>query len=402
MTKAAKTAPKTKRIRLLAAVLSLAVIGILIWGANVWVIPAFRHTSPAGQTEPEVQDRAFTRADFPSGKKQTIKVKGIYVSDSMAGYTTGMNKLIQLVDETELNSMVIDIKNDYGRIAYQSTLPMAVEYGVGSSNIRDIDALMNKLISHNIYPIARIVTFKDPYIALKKPEWAVKKGDGSVWLDRSKAAWLDPYNREAWDYIISIARDAAKHGFREIQFDYVRFPSDGSGVNALVYPGKDSRSRQQVVADFLAYARQQLEPEHVWVSADIFGLIPVVNDDQGIGQYWEDAIQGIDYVSPMAYPSHYAPYTFGIKNPNADPYKTVYETMKKGLERMAKSPANGKVTMRPWLQDFSMGTPSYTAADVRAQIQACYDLGVDQWILWNAANRYTRDALQPETYNGWR
>jgi hypothetical protein len=202
MTKAAKTAPKTKRIRLLAAVLSLAVIGILIWGANVWVIPAFRHTSPAGQTEPEVQDRAFTRADFPSGKKQTIKVKGIYVSDSMAGYTTGMNKLIQLVDETELNSMVIDIKNDYGRIAYQSTLPMAVEYGVGSSNIRDIDALMNKLISHNIYPIARIVTFKDPYIALKKPEWAVKKGDGSVWLDRSKAAWLDPYNREAWDYII--------------------------------------------------------------------------------------------------------------------------------------------------------------------------------------------------------
>lgn len=329
--------------------------------------------------------RAAERAAAPA----RVLVKGIYLT----GYTAGsprFDELVKLVDDTELNAMVIDIKDDSGWVTFRSSLPMVREAKADTNMIPDLDRLLATLHQHDIYSIARIVTFKDPRLGSYRPDLAVHNSQGGVWHDRTGAAWLDPYNREAWDYAVAVAQEAAIKGFREIQFDYVRFPSDGN-TKDIVYPKYDGRIRADVIADFLAYAREQLRPFHVFVSADIFGLIPSVNDDQGIGQYWEKVLPPVDYVSPMAYPSHYAPNTFGLKDPDAAPYETVSNTLKDGIRRMGDQPVS---KLRPWLQDFSL-RHRYGAAEVRNQIRAAEEQGVKGWLLWNAANVYTREALEP-------
>ncbi|MHB9146650.1 MAG: putative glycoside hydrolase [Symbiobacteriia bacterium] len=334
------------------------------------------------------EQAARWQAATAAGQPPRVLVKGIYLT----GYTAGSSRfsdLVKLVDETELNAMVIDVKDDNGWVTYRSAVPEVKLAKADTGMVPDIDRRLATLWQHDIYPIARIVTFKDPRLAKFKPEQAVHTAAGGVWHDRTGAAWLDPYNRANWDYAIAIAREAALKGFREIQFDYVRFPSDGN-TKDIVYPSYDGRIRADVIAAFLAYAHEQLAPFHVFVSADIFGLIPSVKDDQGIGQYWEKVVPAVDYVSPMAYPSHYAPYTFGLKDPDLAPYETVSNTIKDGLARMDGQPAS---KLRPWLQDFSM-RHRYGAAEVRAQIKAASDQGVKEWILWNAANVYTRAALE--------
>ena len=318
-----------------------------------------------------------------------VVVKGIYLT----GYTAGskrLNELVDLVDKTELNAMVIDLKDDSGWVTFRSSLPEVKAAKADTNMIPDLDGLLATLKDHNIYPIARIVTFKDPRYGSYRPDLAVHNSAGGVWRDRTGAAWLDPYNRLSWDYAVSVAREAAMKGFREIQFDYVRFPSDGN-VKDIVYPAYDGRIRADVIASFLDYAREQLAPFHVFVSADIFGLIPSVHDDQGIGQYWEKVLPPLDYVSPMAYPSHYAPYTFGLKDPDQAPYETVLNTLKDGIARLGDQPVS---KLRPWLQDFSL-RHRYGVPEVRAQIRAANEQGVKGWLLWNAGNVYTGDALEP-------
>lgn len=323
-----------------------------------------------------------------------VPVKGIYLTAYSASHEEKLKPLIDLVDSTELNAMVLNVKDDWGNLTFAADLPIAKEAGAVHAELGDVKALTRRLHEKGIYAIARVVTFKDAWVPKARPNLAVANASGGIWKDYNGVTWLNPYSREAWDYIVSVAREAALAGFDEVQFDYVRFPTDGD-LSAIRYPGQDGRSREQVIGDFLAYARQELRPYGIWVSADVFGMVTSVPDDQGIGQQLEAVSTGVDFLSPMVYPSHYERGNLGVANPNAMPYETVNRSMLDVKERWEKAGLTGKVTMRPWLQDFSWGHP-YGPKEVRAQIQATYDAGFDQWLLWNAANEYTEEALLPE------
>jgi hypothetical protein len=289
--------------------------------------------------------------------------------------------------------MVVNVKDDWGNLTFASKLPLAQAAGAVHPDI-DLHDFIAKLKARDVYAIARIVTFKDANLPKYRPDLAIASTQGGIWRDYSDITWLNPYNRNGWDYLVDVAKEAADAGFNEVQFDYVRFPTDGN-LETIAYSGKDGRKREQVIADFLAYARQTLRPYHVWVSADVFGLVTSSNDDMGIGQRLEEISDAVDYLSPMVYPSHYAKGNLGVANPNAQPYETVYRSMLDAKVRWDKAGQATKVTMRPWLQDFSWGFP-YAPKEVRAQIQATYDAGYTQWLLWNAANSYSEAALKPK------
>ena len=324
--------------------------------------------------------------------KESVKVKGIYVSGWVAGTKSRLNQLIDLINATELNSMVIDVKEDDGRITYESNIRAAQDMGAPIKMIGDINQLISDLKENNIYPIARIVCFKDPTAAEKRPDLSVKTKDGSIWRDRKGTAWLNPYNREAWEYIIEISKEAAELGFREIQYDYIRFPTDGD-VSRIDYgQGAESLTKAEAIAEFLSYAKKELAPLGVDVSADIFGIVPIVEGDyEAIGQDWEMVSQDVDYVCPMVYPSHYANVAQNgvgqkINNilypyPDLDPYGVVYNTLFLAQEKIRNSQVNAKI--RPWLQAFTasyLGRENYQVyggEQIRAQIQASYDAGLE-------------------------
>lgn len=321
-----------------------------------------------------------------------VHVKGIYLTSYSATNPGTFQELLSLVERTELNAMVVNIKDDWGNVTFNFDHPIAKGAGAIHADFEDLQAWTKLLRAKEIYSIARIVTFKDANVPKLRPEMAVASTRGGIWQDYNSVSWLNPYNRQAWDYVVDIAKGAALAGFNEIQFDYVRFPTDGE-MSTLSYPGKDDRRREQVIGDFLAYARKELRPYGVWVSADAFGLITSLSDDLGIGHHLEEISASVDYLSPMVYPSHYIPGNLGLANPNAMPYETIYRSMMDAKGRWEKAGLTGKVAMRPWLQDFSWGHP-YGPAEVRAQIQATYDAGYHEWILWNAANVYTEAALE--------
>lgn len=336
-----------------------------------------------------------------SARKQMappVDVKGIYVSGSMAG-TSGFNDLLALVDRTELNAMVVDIKSDWGPLTYHSSNPLAIALGEQGSDISNLTTLIKKLHDHHVYVIGRLVSFKDNTIAKSHPDWMLKNQDGRVWVNYGQSTWMDPTNQNAWRYLVSVGKEAAAAGIDEIQFDYVRFPSDGP-MNQLVYPDLKGKEKAQVIGDFLGYARKELHPYGVRISADVFGLVTSVPDDMGIGQHLEDAAASVDYLSPMTYPSHYGPGNLGQEWPNNAPYAILKRSMDDALGRV-KAAGLTDVQIRPWLQDFTWGPKDNPAVEygpkqVRAEIQAVYDGGGKSWLLWNAGNVYTEGALLPK------
>ena len=333
---------------------------------------------------PSIDMLAFRDASY-------VPVKGAYITSYAAGSSKYMTNMLALADQTEINSFVIDVKDATGYVSYDADVPLAKQLGLIDKRIPDIDALIATLRQHNIKPIARIVCFNDPVLAKKMPALAVKsKSTGLNWQDNKKSMYTNPYNRQVWEYLTELGEDAARHGFQEIQFDYVRFPSDGK-ISDAVYPGADS-SKEDAIAGFLGYARARLEKLGVWVSADVFGLTVHVNDDMGIGQKIEKVAANVDIVCPMVYPSHYYKGSYGIALPNSQPYAIVSDAMKDAQKRL---PGTGAM-VRPWLQDFTLGKPAYGADQVKAQIKAVEDLGINEWILWNAGVKYTKDALSPQ------
>lgn len=331
-----------------------------------------------------------------------MEVRGVYLTGNSAGLDSRVNHFVNLINETELNALVIDILDDYGQLSYTSNVPMVKELGADKvPKIRDIHKLIQTLNENNIYPIARIVTFKDSIAAIAKPELAIKSKDGSVWRDYNQNSWLNPYNKDSWEYPISVAEEAADMGFKEIQFDYVRFPTDGN--RSLIdygQAGKD-KTMAQAISEFLSYATEKLHDKGVVVSADVYGLVTTVKDDMGIGQHLEDVVPSVDVLCPMVYPSHYAYGSYGIKYPDLEPYKTVFTSLSTAVQRIkVMNEDKPKAKIRPWLQDFTgswlrprEAYKEYTADDVRAQIKAAYDSGLKEWILWNAGNKYSEDAL---------
>lgn len=345
-----------------------------------------------------------TTADRMAGR---TKVKGIYVTGPKAG-SAGMEDLIRLVDETELNAMVIDVKNDEGNVTFRLTneespqdipvLDRISEMQAGIRYIRDIQALMQELKDHNIYTIARIVCFKDPILAAAQPELALTKPDGKPVTDANGLAWVNPYRQEVWEYLTELAEMAADLGFDEIQYDYVRFPV-GSDANAADY-GVDMEGypKRQAIQDFLSYAGDRLHEKGCVVTADVFGtIIGSEMDVQTVGQDYMALGQTVDAISPMVYPSHYANGVFGLKVPDAHPYETVSAAMQGSVEELQEIPEAERAAVRPWLQAFTAtwvpGHISYNGTQIREQIQAVYDAGYEEWILWNATNRYSSEGL---------
>ena len=236
---------------------------------------------------------------------------------------------------------------------------------------------------------------KDPLLSSARPELAVQDTAGGVWVDGKGTVWLNPYNTEVWEYHLALAREVALLGFPEIQWDYVRFPdSPVSDRERATYPGAAGQSKPDAIRAFLEYSRDGLADLGVEVTADVFGVTTSASRDVGIGQVWESFIDVVDVALPMVYPSHYWPGSFGFDSPNAHPYEIVRSALRDALRRSAE--VDGAGMTRPWLQDFSLGEPKYGAPEVRAQIQATYDAGVEEWILWNPGSYYTQDALEPE------
>lgn len=416
-------------------------------------------------------------------ERERVKVRGIYVSGPMAG-TAGMDELIRLVDETELNALVIDVKNDDGYLTCDLNVPFAEQIGAQKHYVKDMPALIRKCKEKGIYLIARIVAFKDPVLAEAMPELSLHKTDGSIFYDKSGLAWVNPYRTEVWDYLVSVGAAAVQLGFDEVQFDYVRFSTD-SGMKQVDFgDSAQGKTKMDAITGFTEYASEKLHDMGAAVSADVYGVVIDSRIDQEIvGQDYAEMCRSLDAISPMVYPSHYGPYNYNIPIPDAQPYDTVLAAMQAskmalaGLdpktgakpeeEGAAESPvgvsgndaaagaedvsgndavsaesvsvsdaaetesasgndaagtenvsgselpapaamsdeeiaalapqAGVRASVRPWLQDFTAtwvkGHIPYGAEEIRAQIQAVYDAGYDEWILWNAANRYTEEGL---------
>jgi hypothetical protein len=336
---------------------------------------------------------------IPSFKNnQPEEIKAIYVTSWSASRESYIDHMIDMARDTEINGVVIDIKDWSGYIAYDTALAEVEEYNAESIRIKDIDSLVQKLHEEGVYSIARITVFQDPILAKARPDLAVhsKAEPDSLWLDKSGLAWIDPAAKESWDYNIAVAKEAVELGFDEINFDYIRFPSDGN-LKDMSFPLWDENTPGHLVMrEFFEYMRREL-PE-VNLSIDLFGLSTVNHDDLGIGQIIEDAFEYFDYVCPMVYPSHYAAGFLGYQNPADYPYEVVHYSVEKALERLsALDPAGEKnVRLRPWLQDFDLGAV-YDAEMVRSQIEAVYDAAKDDFsgfMLWNSSNIYTKEALR--------
>lgn len=324
-------------------------------------------------------------------------VRGLYVNRWAAIGDRGW-ELIRVASRTEINALVIDVKDDRGFVLYRSRVPLARAIGADTNRpmrLERLRAMLDSMRVHHIYPIARIVVAKDPLLASTKLDWAIRrKADPAApWRDRHGKPWLDPHQDGPWRYAAELACEAVDLGFSEIQLDYVRFPDDKRLVTEATFPLAHGRLRAQVIREQLLATRARLRPLGVPVTADVFGLTATDTTDMGIGQKWEQFVNAVDVVLPMMYPSHYNPGSYGIALPNAHPYETISHGLKDAKRRSAAVP--GAARLRPWYQDFTLGPPHYAAAEVRAQIDAGYANGVDGWVLWNPRSIYTLGAIHP-------
>jgi hypothetical protein len=332
-------------------------------------------------------------------------IKAVYVTAYSAGSKSYLRYLSQLFKTTEINAVVVDIKGSGGAVSYNSGAPDVAKYRLSDYAISDINSLVDFFHNQNVYVIGRVTVFEDPGYAKARPNLAIynteKTTDSTkpvLWQDSARQYWMDPASKEVWDYNISLAKDAFLHGFDEINFDYIRFPSDGK-ISKMGYPVYDNKTpKRTIIKNFFRYVREQLAGEKI--SADLFGQTTINKDDMGIGQQIEDAFDYFDYLAPMVYPSHYANGFIGFTNPADHPYEIVKYSLDSGVQRQAASALQGgasanQAKFRPWLQDFNVGA-YYTANMVKAEIKATQDsLGKDfnGFMLWNPSNVYTKEAI---------
>ncbi|GEQ32602.1 putative glycoside hydrolase [Marinilactibacillus psychrotolerans] len=330
-------------------------------------------------------------------------VKGIFVT----GYSAGGSKLdslVKMVNETELNSMVVDVKDDHGNMM----MPLGSDNELINSSTQDVvdpEKFMNTMQENDIYPIARIVVFKDTKLATDRPDLSFTK-DGEVWKNGRKESFVNPYEKEVWDYNVEVARQAAKLGFKDIQFDYVRFPEGFENRDEELnysrgeYADSDlnnTKQRVEAVTDFVAYAKQELQAYDVDVSVDIFGYAATLEETPGIGQNFSRISENVDVISSMIYPSHWGVGSLGIDRPDLEPYSVVDKYMEHENTIFEQLGEKAPVS-RPWLQDFTasyLGSgyyKQYGAEEVQEQIRALNEHGVNEFLLWNAGNVYSEGA----------
>lgn len=324
----------------------------------------------------------------PRVKSEKQVVKGIYLTASSANNVKKMDEMIRLLDRTELDAVVIDIKDYTGYVLYDSQIPLVKELKTKRAILKNIPELVKKLHDHNIYVIARQTVFQDPILAEKKTAWAMRNKQGGIWHDRKGLSWVDVTRKDLWQYNVDIAKEVIALGFDEVNFDYVRFPTDGNISNAVIPVSKE---RNAVMAGFYNFLSEQLKDEPAYISLDFFGLVMEDHTGMNIGQKVANATDKVDYISPMMYPSHYAKGHLGLANPAANPGKVIDNGMKKGTPLFVDTHAQ----LRPWLQAFNMGA-RYGAQNIRAQIDMVEKYPNAGWLLWNAANRYTDAGLKLE------
>jgi len=346
------------------------------------------------------------------------RVKALYMTACVASTPTFREELVKLVDETELNSILIDIKDFSGYLSFKPTDTALADIVSKRCRAPDMKDFIKKLHDKGIYVIGRITVFQDPVLTKARPELAVKKAsDGSVWKDNKGLSFTDVGSKEVWDYIVSIAKESYAIGFDELNFDYVRFPSDGP-MSDIAFTWSGNRKKADVLEDFFAYLHTEMEPVGAVLSADLFGMTTTNTEDLNIGQVLERAAPYFDYIAPMVYPSHYPPHFNGWANPNKYPYEVIKYSMDRAVQRFRATSTSVALRgidpistttkpmlypkeswdiqkLRPWIQDFDYGG-NYDVAEVKAQIQAVYDAGLTSWMLWAPSNRYTKGALLPE------
>lgn len=323
-------------------------------------------------------------------------VKAIYITACTASEKRLRARVLPLFDGTELNAIVIDAKDYTGALAYASS---SLKFGSNGNGceIIDLPDFLRELHALGIYSIARITVFQDPHYSSLHPELAVKRisSPSAVWRDKKGLSYIDPSAEPFWDYVVAYSKELHAIGFDEINYDYIRFPSDGD-MTDIRYAISSSTPKAEVMRSFFAYLRSEMAETGVPLSADLFGLTTSAVGDLGIGQTLEDALVYFDYVSPMVYPSHFGYGFIGIPKPATMPYEVVkYSMDQAALKAYAASSTPSKI--RPWLQAFDLGA-TYTPAMVRAQMQATYDAGLTSWMLWNAASVYRKDFLASSEY----
>jgi hypothetical protein len=345
-------------------------------------------TSSQNATESAVSS-VTAEPPAPKAPEWAKPLRGLHMTGWAAGSAKNRRRIIENMRSAGLNSVTIALK-EYDGFMFVRDVRLSRETGAFINAIPDLRACVRDFKDAGIYTIARIVLFKDNTVARRRPDLAVKRPDGKIWGNAKGVAWVDPYKREIWEYNLAIASRAAAAGFDEIQFDYVRFPSDGN-TRLCRYSRKDhtDRTANANLIEFLTTARERLHPMGVKLSICVFGMTTSDDSGMGIGQHIADLARQVDYVAPMMYPSHYNKGIYGIKNPNREPYKMIFHGVRDAIARLGAE----SWRLRPYFQDFSLGY-RYREEQVRAQILAAAKHGVISWTLWNPQNRYTWGALR--------
>lgn len=326
-----------------------------------------------------------------------VKARALFLTGNAVGYPPMYDSALALIEETELNAVVIDIKDDWGRMTYRSDIERVSELDAHHkpAPIGNIRATLEELHERGIYTIGRIVVYKDKSVLpSKRPEWCIQLKDGGIYRDRQGFAYGNPFIEEIWDYNIAIAKEAALLGFREIQFDYIRFPDDAAYVDRIAeYPGRDGRPKAEPIAAFVRRAQEELAPYNVYVSHDPFGVVATNwGDREDIGQIWEDFATVCDYISPMIYPCHYGSGWFGYSHPDAEPAGVITAALSDAIKRNA--PLENPAIIRPWLKSFNHSGLPYGAEEIKAQIDAARKMGIEEYLLWEPrCLNYPREAF---------
>jgi hypothetical protein len=374
--------------------------GSMVLGTSTVKAPSSKGELVAGAGSiPEIKEKVL-HLETPEA------VKAIYMSQCVVGTPSFRDKLVRLVEETELNAIVIDVKDYSGTIGFPTTDPRFKDATLVSCGAYDMKEFLKTLHEKDIYLIARITVFQDPFYTNVHPEQAVQSisRPGQPWKDHKGLAFVDVSSKPFWDYIITLSQETYDIGFDELNYDYIRYPSDGNMKDAsYINPHK-----AEAVEAFWKYLDEN-RPEGAIISADLFGYTAVLSDDLGIGQQLERALPYFDYIAPMVYPSHYNKGYIGLSNPNSDPYAVVYHSMSEAVRRALETstvvpwsggeyiastspalytkPTHDKLKLRPWLQDFDYGK-EYLPGDITAQIQATYDAGLTSYMFWDPGNKY--------------
>jgi hypothetical protein len=346
-----------------------------------------RNDSASGAVARPISGDAESRDAAVDVDREFPVVRALYVNRFAAQSTKRMRQLIQMADATEINALVIDMKDEFGLNFKTSNSEWARNAGTAGT-VRDLRALLDTLHAHRILPIARLVVFKDSVTARVHPDWTIRRQDNSIWRDKQGLAWVNPYHRELWNYNIGLGEELAQMGFGEIQFDYIRFPEPYASLPKQVFPGSNGVSKPDILATFLKEANTRYDKLGVRTTADIFGLVTTVGGALEVGQWWEKISPQVDVVLPMVYPSHYPRGSFGLASPNAEPRKVVSIALTRARQRDQKLGITAREHVRPWLQAFTLGKPPYGPAELEGQKQGAYDAGYDGWVLWSPGSKY--------------